>query len=73
MNAPQNAPNAFHATKAVCPVCKVEFEAKRRWQRFCSAACRRKHHATPDDAAKLRKELEELRERVARIEGFLVL
>lgn len=73
MNTPQMHQTHFPGAQATCPVCKAAFTPKRSWQRFCSPPCRKAYHSAPDPVAMLRREVEELRERIEKIEGFLVL
>ena len=48
---PQTRPAHFQGTPATCDGCHQPFTRRRRWQRFCKAACRRIWHRTIGDAA----------------------
>ncbi len=55
-----------------CENCGKPFTPKRAWARFCHSDCRNAWHRSMTPEA-MRRDLDELRARLAKIEGFLVL
>lgn len=49
-----------------CQACSEAFKPARRWQRFCSPACRKSYNAKMTPEA-LRRDLDELREKVSKL------
>jgi hypothetical protein len=54
--------------EAVCAACGAPFKPRREWQKFCSTPCRQAYHAKLTPEA-LRRDLDELRKRVAELEA----
>jgi hypothetical protein len=61
-------PEAGSGSLRACEACSAEFQAKREWQRFCSTPCRQAYHAKMTPEA-LRRDLDELRRREAKLEA----
>lgn len=65
--APESARTPSGSQEAVCEACGAIFRPRRDWQRFCGAPCRKTYHAKLTPEA-LRRDLDELRRRVAALE-----
>jgi hypothetical protein len=62
--------NAFSDTPATCPTCRVGFQPRRPWQRFCSARCRTAGHKQ-GNGDNLQSRVVELERRVSELEQAL--
>ena len=64
MNAPAMHPRnagAENATSGIlCRQCRSPFEPRRSWQKYCSTACRRLHHAGGGKLDELEKRVRDL-------------
>jgi protein-arginine kinase activator protein McsA len=60
-------PEAGPGSLRACEACSAEFQAKRDWQRFCSAPCRKAYHAKLTPEA-LRRDLDAALRRIEALE-----